>query len=55
MRHLLFDRTKIPVGARLRGVAYQPEAVDAGLDISQVLPKIVNQIHEDRFCRRRVE
>jgi hypothetical protein len=52
MRHLLFDGTEVAVGTRLRGVADHPETVDAGLDISQMLPKIVDQIDKDRFRRR---
>jgi hypothetical protein len=49
---LLLDRAEIALAASLRGIAQQPEAVDAGFDIAKVLAKIVNQIDEDRFYWR---
>lgn len=51
-RQLLLYGAEVPVGASLRGNAEQPEAVDAGLDIPEVLTKIVNQVDEECFRRR---
>jgi hypothetical protein len=52
VRYLLFDGTEVEAGARLRGIAAHPETIDAGFDIPQILPEIVNQIDKDGFRRR---
>ena len=50
-RHLLLDGAEVGVGARRCGIAQQAEAVDAGLDISEMLAKIVDQVEQDGFRR----
>jgi len=52
VRQLLLNGTKVAAAARVRGLALQFKAVDAGFDIAEILAKIVNQIDEDGFRRR---
>jgi hypothetical protein len=50
---LLFNGAQVSGGTSVGGITDQPETVNAGLDVAQVLAKVMNQVDQDIFRRRK--
>jgi hypothetical protein len=52
-RDLPFNGVEVAADASIGGITDQPETINAGFDIAQVLAKVMNQVDQDVFRGRK--